>query len=218
MRPRLLGQAVDDLDAGEVALVDGAVEGLSRESLLVDRAVRVAVEEAAPAILELTDALLRDGHERPGEVLVVQPGAAMDGVHEVALGGILRREGHIVAALHHAGAAGFAEQALHRDGDAEIGGGGFRVQRAEQPGAAGAEDEDVGGGAGDLGHGRGALARPARAVGHAATAILRGLGGRRQRLRIGRLVGDEDAHEHGDGDDGDDEHLSLAPWRRSRNR
>ena len=38
-RPHLLGEAVDDLDAGEVALVHGAVEGLAGERLLVDGAV-----------------------------------------------------------------------------------------------------------------------------------------------------------------------------------
>ena len=35
-RPHLLGEPVDDLDAGEVALVHGAVEGLAGERLLVD--------------------------------------------------------------------------------------------------------------------------------------------------------------------------------------
>ena len=39
-RPDLLHQPVDDLDAGQVALVDGAVEGLAGERLLVDAAVR----------------------------------------------------------------------------------------------------------------------------------------------------------------------------------
>ncbi len=53
-------------------------------------------------------------------------------------------ERDVVAALHHAGAAAFAEQTLARDGDVEIGIGFERVQRGEQPGAAGAEDQNVG--------------------------------------------------------------------------
>ena len=54
--PDLLGQPVDDLDAGQVALVHRAVEGLAGERLLVDRAVGIAVEEAAELVLELADA------------------------------------------------------------------------------------------------------------------------------------------------------------------
>ena len=50
----------------------------------------------------------------------------------------------VVAALHHAGAAAFAEQALGGDGDVEIGIGLVRMQRGEQAGAAGAENQNVG--------------------------------------------------------------------------
>jgi hypothetical protein len=100
--PRLLRQAVDDLDAGEVALVHRAVEGLAGEGLLVDRAVGVAVEEAAELVLELVDALDRPRDQRPRQVLVGQPLAALDGVHEVALDRVAGRERHVVAALDHA--------------------------------------------------------------------------------------------------------------------
>jgi hypothetical protein len=63
--PDLLSEAVDDLDAGEVPFMDRAVEALPGESLLVDRAVRVAVEEAAQFVLELADADLRLRDEEP---------------------------------------------------------------------------------------------------------------------------------------------------------
>ena len=56
-RPHLLGEPVDDLDAGQVALVHGAVERLAGERLLVHGAVGIAVEEAAELVLELVDAL-----------------------------------------------------------------------------------------------------------------------------------------------------------------
>ena len=56
-RPDLLGEATDDLDAGQVALVHRAVEGLPGEGLLVHGAVGIAVEEAAELVFELVDAL-----------------------------------------------------------------------------------------------------------------------------------------------------------------
>ena len=142
--PDLFGEAVDDLDAGQIAFVHGAVEGLPGEGLLVHGAVGIAVEEAAELGLQLADAPRRGLHQQPGQLLVVEPAAALDGVHEMALDRILRRQRDVVAALHHAGAAAFAEQALHRDGDVQIGIGLFRMQRGEQPGAAGAEDKNVG--------------------------------------------------------------------------
>ena len=148
-RPHLLHQPVDDLDAGEVALVHGAVEGLAGERLAVQAAVGIAVEEAADLVLELAHPLDRAGHQRPGELLVRQPFAALDGVHEMALDEVALVQRHVVAALDHAGAAAFAEQPLGRDGDVEAGVGAMRVQRREQAGAAGAEDQDVGGGAFD---------------------------------------------------------------------
>ena len=84
-------------------------------------------------------------HQQPRELLVVEPVAALDRVHEMALDRVARRERDVVAALHHARAAAFAEQALHRDGDVESRDWRcLRVQRREQPRAAGAEDQDVG--------------------------------------------------------------------------
>ena len=116
-RPHLLGEPVHDLDAGQIALVHGAVERLPGERLLVDRAVGIAVEEAAELVLELVDALDRAGDERPREVLVRQPLAALDRVHEMALDRVAWRQRDVVAALDHPRAAALAEQALDRDGD-----------------------------------------------------------------------------------------------------
>jgi hypothetical protein len=142
-RPDLLGEPVDDLDAGEIALVHGAIETLPGEGLLVHRAIRIAVEEAAQLVLELVDALHRERHQLPGEILVRQPLAALDRVHEVPLDRIARRKRDVVAALHHARAAALAEQALHRDRDRQPGRSLVRVQRREQARAARAEDQDV---------------------------------------------------------------------------
>ena len=142
--PDLLGQAIDYLDAGEVAFVHGAVEGLPGERLLVHGAVGIAVEEAAEFVLQLADTHLRLGDECPGEILVVEPAAPLDRVHEMTLGRIAGGQRHVVAALHHAGAAAFAEQALHRDGDVEFRPRLLRMQRREQAGAAGAQNQNVG--------------------------------------------------------------------------
>ena len=142
--PDLLRQPVDDLDAGQVALVHRAVEGLPGEGLLMQGAVLVTVEEAAEFVLEFADAFLGARHQQPGQVLVVQPLAAFDGVHEVAFDGIAGRQGDVVAALDHAGAAAFAQQSLDRDGDGKIGPGLGGMERREQPGAARAQNQDVG--------------------------------------------------------------------------
>src|SRR5262249_42866832 len=71
--------------------------------------------------------------------------AALDRVHEMALDRVFLGERDVVAALHHARAAALAEQALHRDRDRERRIGLVRVQRGEEPRAARAEDQDVGG-------------------------------------------------------------------------
>ena len=143
-RPHLLHEPVDDLDAGEIALVHGAVEGLAGERLAVQRAVWIAIEEAADLVLQFAHPLDRGGDQRPRQRLMRQPFAAFDRVHEMALDRVAGIERHVVAALHHAGAAAFAEQALAHDGDVEIGIGLVGMQRGKQPGAAGAEDQNIG--------------------------------------------------------------------------
>src|SRR3954453_13930024 len=98
----------------------------------------------ASAVGHLAAARLRLRAQQPGGVRGVQPLAAVDRVHEVALDRVARRERDVVAALHHAGAAAFPEQPLDRDRDIELGRRPLRMQGREQPGAAGAENEDVG--------------------------------------------------------------------------
>ncbi len=62
----------------------------------------------------------------------------------MALDRIAFGERDVVAALDHARAAALAEQALHGHRDRELGRRLLRMQRGEQAGTAGAEDEDVG--------------------------------------------------------------------------
>ena len=143
-RPDLLHQPVDDLDAGKIALVHRAIEALPGEGLAVQRAVGVAIEETADLVLQFAHPLDGGCDQRPGQLLMRQPFAALDRVHEMALDRVAGIDRHVVAALHHAGAAAFAEEALTRDRDVEIGIGFERMQRRKQPGAAGAEDQNVG--------------------------------------------------------------------------
>src|ERR1700754_5005942 len=57
---------------------------------------------------------------------------------------IALRKRDVIAALHHARTAAFAEQTLDRDRDAQLRRRGVRVQRGEQARAAAAENQDVG--------------------------------------------------------------------------
>src|SRR6185312_4881161 len=106
--PDLLGEAVDDFDSGEIALMHGAVESLTGESLLMHRTVGIAVEKTAELVFKLSNAHLRLGDEGPGEILIIQPLAAFNRVHEMPLDGVAGRQRNIVAALHHARAAAFS--------------------------------------------------------------------------------------------------------------
>src|SRR3989441_945213 len=146
VRPRegLLGQAVHDLDPGEVALVDRPVVALAGEGLLVDPALARPVEEAAVAPLELERAAGRLGHERPDELLVVDEATARERVHEVRLDRVGLGEDRVVAALHHARAAGAPEEPLDDDRDAELRRRVRGVERGAEARAARAEDQDVG--------------------------------------------------------------------------
>ena len=144
-RRYLFHQPVDDLDPGQIALVDGPVGGLSGEGLLMQRAVGIPVEEAADLVFKLMDTFDGGAAQTPCHVLVGKPFAAVDGVHEMAFDRIAAAERHIVAALDHACAAAFADQALDRHRDlGACRGALLGVERGEQTGTAGAEDQDVG--------------------------------------------------------------------------
>ena len=58
----------------------------------MDRAVGVAVEETADVVFQLVDALDRKVDQLPGDLLMVQPLAALDRIHEMALDGIFGRQ------------------------------------------------------------------------------------------------------------------------------
>ena len=97
-------------------------------------AVFVAVKKAADFVFQLADA--HDGllTQTPRHVLIGQPFAALNGVHEMPLDRVAAAKGHVVAALHHAGAAAFADQAFDGDGDlGAFGGGLLGVEGGEQP-------------------------------------------------------------------------------------
>ncbi len=97
-----------------------AIEGLAGKGLLMDGAVGVAVEEAAELGFHFLDGgrgLLDQGL---GQVLVVEVLAALEGVHQVLLMGVLRVEHDVEAALNHAAAAAFALERLGHDEDVQV--------------------------------------------------------------------------------------------------
>jgi hypothetical protein len=125
--------------------VNGAVEALAGERFLMDRAIGIAVEEAADAVLKLDDSVGRIVHEGPGELLVVEELAAFDRVVEMLVEGISRVENAVVTALHHPRATGLADEAFHGDDDAGGRISGRDVKRGEHACTAGSEDEHVAG-------------------------------------------------------------------------
>jgi len=142
--PHLLGEPVHDLDAGQISLVNGPVVRLAGEGLLVDAAVGVPVEKAAVATFQLQHAPRRLGDESPDELLVVDPAAARQGVEEVRIEGVGRGEHGVVAALDHPRAAGAAEQPFDDDGHRQVRRAVRGVQSRAEPGAAGAQDQEIG--------------------------------------------------------------------------
>src|SRR5262249_15131522 len=99
--------------------------------------------EAAVARLELEHATGRLVHQCPRELLVVDPRAALEGVEEVRLQRVRRREHRVVPALDHARASRAPEEALDGDSDREALGPIGGVQRGAEPGAPRSEHEDV---------------------------------------------------------------------------
>ena len=140
----LFHQPVDDLDTRQIALMDGAVGGLAGKGLLVKRAVGVAVKETANFVFQLMYAFDSGAAQLPGHVLIRQPFATIDRIHEVPLDRVAAAKRHIIAALNHAGAAAFSDQTLDRQRDLRA----FRrallgMQRGEQAGPARSQDQDV---------------------------------------------------------------------------
>src|SRR5262249_25568362 len=95
-------------------------------------------------VFEFGDTLDGFRHQRPGEVLVAEPFAALDRVHEMALDRVAGRQHDIIAALDHPGAAAFAEQTLRCNRYIKRRIGRLGVQRRNKSSAARAEDQDVG--------------------------------------------------------------------------
>ena len=82
-RPHLLGQPVHDLDAGQVALVYRAIKRLPGERFLMNGAIGIAIEKTAQFVFKFMDTLNRSFDQRPREILIRQPLAAFDGIHEM---------------------------------------------------------------------------------------------------------------------------------------
>src|SRR5579872_4853187 len=114
----LLHQPADDLDASQVAFVNGPICRLSGECFLMQGPVRIAIKEATDLILEFPDANDSLLAQLPCHVLVGKPFPADDRIHEVTLDGITSTKGDIVASLHHAGAAALPNESF--DGNRDL--------------------------------------------------------------------------------------------------
>ena len=89
--------------------MNGAVEALAGKGFLVDGPVRVAVEEAPVLRLHLFDPARGHGHQRPGQVLIIDELPAFQGVDKMFLEGIGRVQDHVVPSLDHARTSAFAD-------------------------------------------------------------------------------------------------------------
>src|SRR5262249_9550507 len=107
--PHLFHQPVHDLDAGEIPTVYSAIIRLPREGFLMDGTVRITIKEATHPRFKLANALRGCLHERPGEFLVIEVRAPLNRILEVLRERILGMQDSVVAPLHHACAAGFAQ-------------------------------------------------------------------------------------------------------------
>ena len=137
----LLHQSVDDLDTCQVALVHGAVGGLPGKRLVMQRSVGIAVKETADLIFQFAHPLRRSLAEPPRHILIRQPLAAVNRVHEMPLDAVAGSKRNIVSTLHHPRTAAFADQTLDSQGNpSAVGRTLLRMKRSEQPRAAGAKD------------------------------------------------------------------------------
>ena len=87
----------------------GTVKGLAGKGLVVQRTIVVAIKKATEFVFELLHPNHRGFTESHRHRLVRQPLATDDGIHEMTLDRITRAQRHVIATLHHARTATFAE-------------------------------------------------------------------------------------------------------------
>ena len=111
----LFHQSADNFDTGKITLVYGAVEGLTGEGLMMERAVGLTIEKTAQLVFQFLHADNRGFAQLHRHILVWQPFPAVNRIHEMPLHRISRTERHVIATLHHACAAAFSDQAFSSD-------------------------------------------------------------------------------------------------------
>ena len=80
-------------------------------------AIRIAIKKASHFIFQLGNPFNRQITKPPGHILIRQPFAANNSIHEMAFNRIAATKRHIIAALYHTGTAAFANKPLYRKGD-----------------------------------------------------------------------------------------------------
>ena len=95
----------------------GSVKCLTRKCFLMKCAIRITIKKTANFIFQLMYPRHCRADQTPCHILIRQPLAANDCIHEMALHRVLWVQCHIITTLHHACAATFPNQALYRYSD-----------------------------------------------------------------------------------------------------
>src|SRR5579872_4783762 len=139
----LIVQTADDLDPGQIAAMDGAIEGLSRKCFLMNRSVGTTIEEDADLRLQFADDFRRIGDERPRQILIVEKSAAFDRVEEMLFDRVLGVERCVEAALDETSATALSDETLGDDDDLELWIQIVSMQRRHQARAAAPDDQKI---------------------------------------------------------------------------
>ena len=121
----------------------GPIECLTGERLQMDAAIRITIEETSKLVLQLMNAFNGGIDQRPGEVLIVEPFPALDGIHEMAFNGVAVADCNVVTPLHHARATALAEKALDRNRDIQIRRRLMGVERGKKSSAPTAKNQNI---------------------------------------------------------------------------
>ena len=117
-----------------------AIECLAGKRLVMQRTIVVAIKETSKLIFQFLHPRDRGLTQAHRHILIWQPLATIDGIHEMTFHRVTGRQGNVVATLHHARATTFTEQTLNCNSDMEVWIGLARVQSREQAGTSTTED------------------------------------------------------------------------------
>src|SRR5690554_4404774 len=92
------------------------IKGLPSERFTVQRAIVVTIEKASHFIFKLKYPLWCSFNQAPGQLLIGNPIATVNRIHEVTFNRITTIQGNVVPTLNHTSTATLAQQAFNGDG------------------------------------------------------------------------------------------------------